>query len=137
MIETIAVVETEFGFSDFEEICNRVADAEAYAINSLTIIICGHEKISELNLAYLERDYATDVLAFDLRPEEDSNLNEIDGEIYLDVETARERAPEFETTTEKELQRYLIHGLLHLCGYTDKEESGKSLMSSKEETYLS
>lgn len=107
---------------------------EGHSITSLSIVICGHSKISELNLAYLDRDYTTDVLAFDLRT--DLNKSELDGEIYLDAETAKERAPEFETSPHLELRRYLIHGLLHLMGYSDKDEQGKLEMRSKEDFYL-
>jgi len=119
---------------DFSEIANYVLGSEGFKIQSLSIVVCGHERISELNKTYLDRDYVTDVLAFDLRTNPD--LLEVDGEIYLDAETAEDRSPEFSTSPEVELRRYLIHGLLHLMNYTDNDDKGKDEMRKKEDFYL-
>jgi rRNA maturation RNase YbeY len=46
-------------------------------------------------------------------------------------------ATELKTTFNEELHRVLIHGVLHLSGYSDKSASDKSLMRKKEDAYLS
>lgn len=130
----ISLSSFEQDLQDFSKIVNQVADSEGFKIHSLSVVICGHAKISELNRSYLGRDYNTDVLAFDLRS--DNEWRELDGEIYLDAQTAEERAPEFATSSELELRRYLIHGLLHLMNYSDKDDQGKEEMRQKENLYL-
>lgn len=121
--------------ADFSDIVQHLALSEGFTVDSLNVVVCGHQKISELNRDYLKRDYKTDVLAFDFRS--DLKITEIDGEIYLDAETANERAPEFATSSDIELRRYLIHGLLHLMNYSDKTEAGQIEMRKKEDFYLS
>jgi rRNA maturation RNase YbeY len=71
------------------------------------------------------------------RDEEHSGpIPPVRGEIYVDLDTAAERAPEFETTFEAEAARYLVHGLLHLMGYDDQDEESQRRMRELEDRYL-
>ena len=92
---------------------------------------CSDESLSKINKEFLNHDTLTDVITFDY-----STLNEISGEIFISIDRVRENASEFQQSFEQELKRVMIHGLLHLCGYSDKTAEDKVLMSDKENYYL-
>jgi rRNA maturation RNase YbeY len=118
-----------------EDTVTRVITGENAAIEYLGIILANHEKVLELNRRYLGHDYETDVLSFPLRaPDESGTI--VEGEIYVDLDTAAERAPEFDTTYEEEACRYVAHGLLHLLGYDDRTAEGRETMRALEERYV-
>jgi rRNA maturation RNase YbeY len=119
--------------SSLSGVIESVCALEGHAILLLNVVLTDHTAVRELNVSYLSHDFDTDVLAFPLG---DAGTSEIDGEIYVDLDTARERCAEFGATFEDEVTRYVIHGLLHLMGYTDKTATGARLMREKEERYL-
>jgi rRNA maturation RNase YbeY len=113
----------------------HVADAEGFALRSLGVVLADHETVHRLNREFLDHDYVTDVLSFSL--DEDAAAEGIvDGEVYVDLDTAAERAPEFGATFEEEAFRYVIHGLLHLMGYDDATDADRDAMRRLEDTYL-
>jgi len=119
----------------------HVLDAEGATLVHLSIVLTGHDTVRRLNQSYLEHDYDTDVLAFSLRDgpaPAPSNTDEttVEGEVYVDLDTAAERHDEFGTSFEEEAYRYVIHGVLHLVGYDDATESGQAAMHDKEDQYL-
>jgi len=95
------------------------------------IILAGHEAVLELNKTWLEHDYHTDVLSFLLESDP------IEGEVYVDIETAAERHVEFGTTLTAEIERYIVHGVLHLCGHEDATDEERKQMKALEDQYLS
>lgn len=60
----------------------------------------------------------------------------VEGEVYVDLDTAAERHQEFDASFEEEVHRYVVHGVLHLCGYDDATESGAAEMRRRENRYL-
>ncbi len=108
-------------------------DLRPNSTGELRCIFAGHDLVTSLNSQYLQHDYDTDVLTFNLS---DSSEGPLDAEIYIDVETALERQADLGIEVERELIRYAIHGILHVLGYDDSDEKGKSEMSSKEDYYL-
>jgi Predicted metal-dependent hydrolase len=60
----------------------------------------------------------------------------IEGEVYVDLDTAAERHDEFDASFEREAYRYVVHGLLHLVGYDDAQPAGQDKMREKENQYL-
>jgi rRNA maturation RNase YbeY len=60
----------------------------------------------------------------------------ISGDIFISLERIVENSIEFQTTFENELSRVLVHGVLHLIGYKDKNENDKLLMTEKENYYI-
>lgn len=109
-----------------------IAIAEGYAIGSLSFIFCSDTYLLSMNLAYLNKDDLTDVIAFDLKSED----NYVNGEVYISIERVRENALQFESSFEQELKRVMAHGTLHLLGYKDKTKSGKLKMTAKEDVYI-
>jgi rRNA maturation RNase YbeY len=75
----------------------------------------------------------TDIITFDYSDSESF----LSGEIYISIERVRENALKFKVDFEDELNRVMIHGVLHLLGYKDKKPSEKALMRKKEEACLS
>lgn len=110
----------------------RVVEQEEAQLRELTVVLTDHDTVLSLNRQYLDHDYLTDVLSFPLGEEE----NVVEGEIYVDLDTARERHDEFEATFEKEACRYVVHGLLHLLGYRDATRDQRQHVRDLEDRYL-
>nr|WP_067056380.1 rRNA maturation RNase YbeY [Mucilaginibacter sp. L294] len=106
--------------------------AEGYKLSELTYIFCTDEYLLQINRQYLDHDTYTDIITFDNSEEE----GVIVGDIFISIERIRENAGKFNVTESHELHRVLIHGALHLLGYTDKSPADKKKMTSKEDFYL-
>jgi len=102
-------------------------------LDTLNIILCSDQKILNVNIRYLGHDYYTDVITFDSSDADDR----IAGDIFISVERVYENAKTYDIIFENELFRVIIHGLLHLIGYNDKEKVDEILMFEKQEGYLS
>ncbi len=114
-------------------IIEYVAASEKATIGSITVILADHQTVRDLNRQYLRHDFDTDVLSFDYREDPHEDL---DGEIFIDLDTARERHEEFGADFEEEAFRYVIHGLLHLIGYSDDNPEQTMKMRVVEDRYL-
>ena len=104
---------------------------ENKSLNSLAIISCSDDYLLDLNKQFLNHDYYTDILTFDLSKKED-----IVGEIYISLDRIKENSLSHEVSFQEEFFRILFHGVLHLCGYEDKTPTNKLQMTSKEDFYL-
>jgi rRNA maturation RNase YbeY len=111
---------------------NDCAKAENHKINQLNYIFCSDNYLLEINKKYLNHDFYTDVVSFDY-----SENDQVSGDIYISYPRVKENARDFSIPIKEELQRVMIHGLLHLLGYADKSTSQKVTMKSKEDFYLS
>lgn len=95
-----------------------------------------NRKIRDLNKKFLRHDFATDVLSFDLGeiPGQESGRNVIfRGEIIISAEMAVSNARRFESPVARELELYIIHGILHLLGYDDHSPKDIKKMRAKEQ----
>ncbi len=90
-------------------------------------IFCSDERILEVNKQYLQHDYYTDIITFDY-----SEGQIISGDIFISVDTVKTNAEEYGVSFEQELNRILIHGILHLCGQDDKTPELRLEMTRKE-----
>ena len=115
----------------------KMVDAEGFSIEYLGVILSDHQHIHDLNQQFLHHDYQTDVLSFSLNGEMGLQQKIIDGEVYVDLDMALERAPEFHSDFETEAFRYVLHGILHLLGYDDQTAELKAEMRGLEDKYLS
>jgi rRNA maturation RNase YbeY len=107
------------------------AKAEGFTIGELNYIFCSDAYLLDINQKYLGHDTLTDIVSFD--NSEDPKM--IEGDIFISIERVRENAIKFDTK-DSELQRVMIHGLLHLAGYKDKDKAQKELMRNKENEHL-
>ena len=117
-----------------EALVRRAASAEGFAVRSLGIVLSDQATVHRLNREFLGHDYPTDVLSFSL--DDTAGEREIDGEVYVDLDMAAERAPEFGARFEDEARRYVLHGLLHLMGYDDATAAERAAMRVLEDEYL-
>ena len=93
------------------------------------------QRIRALNKQYLNRSYATDVLAFDLA-EGKTSTQEVLGDVIISTDAARQNARRFQTPVKEELVLYVIHGILHLLGYDDHKPADVKKMRAKEKQLL-
>ncbi|MFA5356059.1 MAG: rRNA maturation RNase YbeY [Candidatus Omnitrophota bacterium] len=90
--------------------------------------------IRKLNLKYLGHDRPTDVIAFDLS--DACRPGKISADIVISCETASANAKRFNTTPSYELYLYVVHGVLHILGYDDRDKRSRARMRLKEEALL-
>lgn len=107
------------------------ARAEGFNIGELNYIFCSDAYLLDINQKYLGHDTLTDIVTFD--NSEDPKI--IEGDIFISIERVRENALKFDTVA-SELKRVMVHGLLHLAGYKDKDKAQKELMRNKENEHL-
>ena len=108
-----------------------VAHDENKTIKSLNIILTTDKELLSINRQYLQHNDLTDIITFDC-----SASDRLEGELYISLDRITENAITYSQTPEQELRRIIVHGLLHLCGYSDKTEKEKIQMTEKENYYL-
>lgn len=105
---------------------------EGKRVEELQYIFCSDNYLLEINRQYLNHDYYTDIITFDLS----EKAQPINAEIYISVDRVRENARNYKSTLKAELHRVIFHGALHLCGFKDKKPKEKKLMRQMEDKYL-
>jgi len=108
-----------------------VVAKEGKSVGEISFIFCSDNYLLEINRKYLEHDFFTDIITFDYVEGEN-----ISGDIFISLDRIRENAVLFSKSFENELNRILIHGILHLVGFKDKSKVDKALMTQKEDYYL-
>lgn len=111
----------------------KVLKSEKIHQANINVVYVDNEEILSLNKEFLNHDYYTDVITFSLIEE---SGKEIDAEIYICVDVAKDQAEEYKVSLTNELLRLCIHGTLHLCGYNDKTEEENKKMRQLENRYL-
>lgn len=104
-----------------------------HSIDSLSYVFCSDAYLHEMNVERLDHDTYTDIITFDLRNEVDEP---IEGECYISIERITDNASRFGESIDRELHRVLVHGVLHLCGLSDKSEEDARHMREAEEVCL-
>lgn len=97
----------------------------------ITYIFCNDQKILEVNNQYLSHNYFTDIITFDY-----GKKDIISGDIFISVDTVKANAEEFGASFGEELNRIIIHGILHLCGHDDQSPELRKAMSAMEDSAL-
>ena len=98
----------------------------------LNFIFCSDAFLHSMNVKYLNHKTLTDIITFDY-----SENTIISGDIFISIDRVRENAKLLKNSTKDELHRVMIHGVLHLCGYSDKKPADKQKMTKAENKYLS
>jgi probable rRNA maturation factor len=112
-------------------IIKGVLKYESSKEGEINIIFVNDRYIRKMNTTFLKHNWVTDVISFPL-----SENQKIEGEVYINLEQAKRQAEEYKSTLKTEIQRLVIHGILHLIGYTDNNSRGKKRMSNIEDKYL-
>lgn len=110
----------------------EIATSHNKKICEIAYIFCSDEKILQINKEYLKHDYYTDIITFDYTEDD-----KISGDIFISLETVKSNSEQFGTDYYDELSRVIIHGILHLCGFKDKEPIAKAKMTDEENKALS
>ena len=109
-----------------------VASSEIRKIGNISIIFCSDNYILDINQKFLQHDYFTDIITFDY-----CEGDKLSGDLFISVDTVRENAKLYNTDFNDELNRVMVHGILHLIGYDDHSQKDKQLIRKKEDYYLS
>ena len=85
-----------------------------------------------MNKEYLQHNYFTDIITFDNSTEKKT----VEGDIFISVDMVMSNSKKFKTTFQDELHRVMIHGVLHLLGYSDKNPKAQATMRKMEDRWL-
>ncbi|HNO71190.1 MAG TPA: rRNA maturation RNase YbeY [Bacteroidia bacterium] len=96
----------------------------------ISFTFCSDSFLLDINKKFLRHNTLTDIITFQYP------ADKLSGEIFISIPRVRENAKKFNVSIQQELYRVIIHGVLHLCGYTDKNNSDKVMMSKREDYYL-
>jgi rRNA maturation RNase YbeY len=97
----------------------------------ISFVFCSDEFLHKMNVEYLSHDTLTDVITFDYT--EDGIIS---GDIFISIPRVKENASVYSKDFIEELNRVMIHGVLHLCGYKDKSSKDSKFMRQKEDEKL-
>lgn len=128
--------DTSFQFSDQAPTSvwiERIINQEKRVTGDLNFIFCSDTHLHQMNLTYLNHDNLTDIITFD----NSDTVEHISGDVFISVDRVIENAAGLSTDFEQELNRVIIHGILHLIGYNDKSPEEKARMREKEDACLS
>lgn len=109
-----------------------VAESEIRRIGDISIIFCSDNYILDVNQKYLQHDYFTDIITFDY-----CEGDRLSGDLFISIDSVKENAQEYGVEFDDELNRVMVHGILHLIGYDDHTEEDITVMRKKENYYLS
>ena len=107
-----------------------VAVAEGKPVHEVAYIFCSDDYLLQMNRDYLQHDYYTDVITFPY-----SQIL-VHGDIFISTDRIRDNARTNNISLERELCRVMVHGVLHLAGYSDKTDIERAQMTEKENFYL-
>ena len=110
----------------------KMVKKEGKPLAELQYIFCSDAYLLAINQEYLQHDFFTDIITFDLSERGQS----INAEIYISVDRVRDNAANYNSSFKKEFHRVIFHGVLHLCGYKDKKPKDAQLMRQMEDKWL-
>lgn len=109
----------------------EVIISEEKVPGNINYIFCSDEYLLDINKKFLSHDYYTDVITFDYC-EDDL----VSGDVFISVDSVRDNAAHYGVTFERELDRVMVHGVLHLIGYDDHCDQDIAEMRAKEDHYI-
>jgi probable rRNA maturation factor len=127
--------EIEFKFEYSEKVSNWISEVivnEDCEEGEINYIFCSDDSLLEKNIKFLNHNTLTDIISFDY-----TMGKLISGDIFISIDRVIENAKAFKVSFSDELNRVMVHGILHYCDYKDKSKEEKKLMRSKEDYYLS
>jgi probable rRNA maturation factor len=133
--------------AELRRIARMTLATEGVRAAEISVAIVDNATIHRLNRRHLNHDYATDVLSFlfDSEPVPTTSNQvdgrtgrggRLDGEVILSAEMAVDTAQRLNSTAVEEVALYLVHGLLHLCGYDDQTVEQRRTMRTREREIL-
>ena len=108
-----------------------VIGSEIKKAGDISFIFCSDHYILDINLRYLQHDYFTDIITFDY-----CEGDRVSGDLFISIDSVRENARFYGVSFEDELDRVMVHGILHLLGYDDHTPEETAVMREKEIYYV-
>ena len=108
-----------------------MAESESRKLGNINIIFCSDPYILDINKKYLKHNYYTDIITFDY-----CDGPVLSGDLFISVDSVLANSETYKTDFSDELNRVIIHGVLHLVGYDDQTDEQKAVMRDKEDYYL-
>lgn len=113
-----------------EKLIQTLIRKEKKKTGEINFIFSNDKLLLSFNKKFLKHNTLTDIITFQY------GSKELSGEIFISIQRVKENAKQFGVRFENELHRVMIHGVLHLCGYKDKQTGDKKKMREKEDYYL-
>lgn len=110
---------------------DAVITARGGQTENINYILCGDEYLHRMNVEYLDHDTLTDIITFPM-----ADFPAVSGDLFISTERVADNAKDLDTSYSDELDRVIIHGVLHLCGQGDKTEAEATEMRRLEEWAL-
>ena len=126
--------ETDFLLENTESFIKWIKNVileENKELGEVNYIFCDDKYLLEKNIKYLDHDTLTDIITFNY-----CEGDMISSDIMISVERVMENSSIFENSFSEELNRVMIHGILHLIGYNDKTDGEKEIIRKKEDYYV-
>jgi len=111
---------------------SKQCQKEGVRIEALQYVFCSDAYLLDINKRFLNHDFYTDIISFDLSEQKGSLV----GDVYISIERVKENAKTEGNLYMHELLRVIFHGALHFCGYKDKKPADVKLMRSMEDKWL-
>lgn len=121
----------DLSLSSINEWLNTVVTSEKKTLGDISLVFGSDKWLLDFNIKHLDHDYYTDIITYDY-----STKNLVSGDLLISVERVLENAKNLNVPRETELNRVIVHGVLHLCGFADKTDEQKKIMREKEDYYL-
>lgn len=118
--------------TDISKWISSVISSEKFKEGDISYVFCDDDYLLKLNIEFLNHNTLTDIISFD-----DSIGKILQGDIFISVERVKENAENFNVSFQEELNRVMVHGILHYCGYKDKTKTDSKIIRSKENFYIS
>ncbi len=116
----------------FRQWITETALSHGKQVGELAFVFCSDDYLLEMNKQYLDHDYFTDIITFDY-----TEGDVIGGDIFISIDRVEDNACKNLVDKKTEMQRVVIHGVLHLCGYKDKQKEDSKKMRKLEDLALS
>ncbi len=110
---------------------SNVIKEEEKQIGELVYVLCKDEYLLEKNIQFLNHNTLTDIITFDY-----CEGQIVNGDILISTQRVEENSKTYKVNYLTELHRVMVHGLLHLLGYKDKNKKDAKTMREKENYYL-
>lgn len=107
-----------------------VIEREGGTPGEVNVVLVCDDRLLQMNRDFLNHDYYTDIMTFQEDPDT------VSGEIYISIDRVKENARKYKKDASEELHRVIIHGFLHMLGYSDKSDVEKEIMRAREDFYL-
>lgn len=111
---------------------NKQCLKEGIHVETLQYVFCSDEFVLDINKRYLNHNFYTDIISFDLSEQK----GQLIGDVYISIDRVKENAKTVGSLYTHELLRVIFHGALHFCGYKDKKPSDQKMMRYMEDKWL-